>query len=219
MTKGGRILVIESDEALAAEEAAALEEAGYTVVRTDDALDGLKKLYEAYPDLVIMARELPMVDGEDPCLRIRQASYLPILVIGSNEGAAETLELGADAYMTKPPSLSELVARVHSLLRRKPRPDPPRDNPKREIENDPPDNGNGANYLTATEFRLASCLLFNRGKLLGYPRLISDVWGGKEVTLDTLHFYIRRLRAKLANLNIFGIRGVGYYLSGENQAP
>ena len=56
---------------------------------TTDALDGLNKLYEVYPDLIIVERELPMVSGEDPCLRIRQASYLPIIVLGSREEAAE----------------------------------------------------------------------------------------------------------------------------------
>ena len=209
-----RILVIEKDEALAVKAAAALEEAGFEVVRTTDALEGLKKLYEAYPDLIIVARELPKVDGEDPCLRIRQASYLPIIVLGSNEEAAEMLELGADAYMTKPPSLSELVARVRSLLRRKPRYDPPGDNPELEIKSRLTKEGNGSNDLTPTEFRLASCLLLNKGRLLGYPRLISEVWGGKKVSLDTLHFYMRRLRSKLANVSIFGLRGVGYCFSG-----
>lgn len=197
-----------------------MEEAGYKVVKVADALDGLKKLYEAYPDLIIMARELPMVNGEDPCLRIRQASYLPIIVLGSNEEAAEMLELGADAYMTKPPSLRELVARVRTLLRRKPRSDPPGDTPKLEIENRLPKGGNGSNGLTRTEFRLASCLLLNKGRLLGYPQLISEVWGEKKVSLDTLHFYMRRLRQKLANISIFGLRGVGYCLSGDgSQAP
>ena len=207
--------------------AVALEEAGYTVEKTSDTLDGLKRLYEDYPDLVIVARELPMVGGEDPCLRIRQASYLPIIVLGSGstDETAEMLELGADAYMMKPPSLIELVARVHSLLRRKPWFDPTGGEHKLEIDASLSKGGNGGNGgnesnesdgLTATEYRLVSCLLFNRGILLGYQRLLNEVWGGKKVTLDTLHFYIRRLRAKLANLNIFGIRGVGYCLPGDS---
>ena len=67
----------------------ALEEAGYNVTRAINALDGLKRIYEAYPDLIIMARELPMINGEDPCIRVRQASYLPIIVLGGGEEASE----------------------------------------------------------------------------------------------------------------------------------
>ena len=118
------VLVIEKDEALAEKEAVALEEAGYNVVRVADAIDGLRKVYEVRPDLIVAARELPMVNGEDACLRIRQACYLPILVLGNEEEAVETLELGVDAYLTTPLSLSELVARVHALLRRKMGPHP-----------------------------------------------------------------------------------------------
>jgi len=217
--KRRRILVIEQDEALAVEAAAALEEAGYEVATVGDALEGIKKLYEAYPDLIIVNTGLPMVNGEDSFLRIRQASYLPIIVLGSEEEMADMLELGADACMVKPPSLIELVARVHSLLRRKPRYEPPADIPGLGIESHLDNGGNGSNGLTPTEYRLASCLVLNRGRLLEYPRLISEVWGGKEVSRYTLHFYVRRLRSKLANVNIFGVRGVGYCLSGDGGAP
>jgi DNA-binding response OmpR family regulator len=102
-----------------------LAEAGYDVVTATDAIDGLRKVYEVRPDLIIAGRELPMINGEDACLKIRQASYLPILVLGSEEEAVETLELGIDAFLTKPPSTNELVARVRALLRRKMGPHPP----------------------------------------------------------------------------------------------
>lgn len=82
-----------------------------------------------------MARELPMLGREDPCLRIRQASYLPIIVLGSEEYEAETLEIVADVYMAKPPSLIELVARVKALLRRIQK-------DKLQGDNHKPDNGN-----------------------------------------------------------------------------
>jgi len=159
-----------------------------------------------------------MVDGEDPCLRIRQACYLPIIVLGNREEAAEMLEFVADAYMAKPLSLSELVARVHALLRRKPKRDPLRSNPKLEIDNRLDNGGDGSNGLTHTEFRLASCLVINRGRLLDYPRLISEVWGRKEISRGTLHFYMRRLRQKLQGYipcHIVNCRGVGYRLEGK----
>jgi len=208
-------------------EAAALEEVGYNVIRAVDALDGLKKLYEEYPDLIIMARELSMVNGEDPCLRIRQACYLPIIALGSKEDAVEILELGADAYITKPPNLRELVARVQALLRRKLGHNLPRGNPDLETRNLPAKEENSSNGLTRTEFRLASCLMLNRGRLLGHRQIISEVWGGKKVNLDTLHFYIRRLRQKLQGYplgRIVNLRGVGYWweerqISNRNATP
>lgn len=67
-----------------------------------------------------------MLGREDFCLRIRQASYIPIIALGNEKDSMETLELGADAYMVRPPSIVELVARVNSLLRRKQR-DRPQD--------------------------------------------------------------------------------------------
>jgi len=118
------VLVIDKDEVLVEKAAVVLEEAGYDVVTATDTIDGLKKVYEVRPDLIIAARELPMVNGEDACLKIRQASYLPILVLGSEEEAVETLELGVDAFLTKPLSTNELVARVRALLRRKMGPHP-----------------------------------------------------------------------------------------------
>ena len=215
--RSGRILVIEQDEALALEVGAALEEAGYTVVKTRDAYDGLKKLYEGYPDLIILARELPMVAGEDPCLRVRQACYLPIIVLGSDDSACEMLDLGADAYMAKPPGLNELVARVNSLLRRKQKYSLLEANLRLEIGNGEEEGGDGANAMTPVELRLASCLVINKGKLLEYSQLISEVWAKKGVSVDTLHFYIRGLRKKLQSLfpnrvDIIGRRGVGYRL-------
>ena len=166
-----------------------------------------------------MARELPMMNGEEPYFRIRQASYLPIIVLGSEEEAAEMLELGADAYITKPPNLSELVARVHSLLRRKPKDDPPGGNPEPHTKNYPTKEGKDLNGLTPTEFRLASCLILNKDRLFGYRQLAAEVWGGKTVTIDNLHFYMRRLRHKLANGSIFMVRGVGYCFSDTANAP
>ena len=183
-----------------------------------DALDGLKKLYEVHPDLAIVSKELPMVNEEDPCLRLRQASYLPIIVLGNQEEAAEVLELGVDAYMMKPPSLIELVARVNSLLRRKPRVGPPGGNPAPEVKNYLIEEGVDLNGLTPTEFRLASCLALKKGRLVDYPHIISEVWGGREVSRDTLHFHMRRLQRQLANVGIFMLRGEGYIFSDADKS-
>ncbi len=214
-----RILLIEKDSASAAKIAAALQEAGLEVLKASDALGGLRKLYEAHPDVVIMTRELPMLNGEEPYLRIRQASYLPIIVLGNEGEALEILELGADVFMVKPPSLNELVARVHSLLRRKPKGGSPGGNCVSPVNNYSDQAEKGSSRLTSTELRLASCLTLNKGRLLSYRQLVTEVWGGKSVSMDNLHFYMRRLRRKLVNSSIIMLRGIGYCLSDAAKAP
>lgn len=211
--KKALVLVVEKDRALAAEAAAALREAGYEVAEAADGADGLKKIYETNPDVIIASTDLPPVDGADACECIRQASYLPFIVLGSREEVARLLELGADAGIVNPPSGREMVARVHALLKRK--------------GNGGSGGGRGietylqadadAGGLSPTERRLGRCLLTNEGRLLGYPQLIREVWGGKKVSVDTLHCYIRRLRRKLANFKIAGVRGIGYGFSGGSR--
>lgn len=203
--------------ALVAAAAGALREAGFEVAVAADAADGLKKIYQIRPDVVITSTDLPPVNGEDACQRLRQASYLPLIAIGSREQVVEMLELGMDACMVWPPSGREVVARVQALLRRRGSDDPPESMAGPGIERYLPGRGNGTNGLTPTECRLGSCLLSHEGRLLDYPQLITEVWGGKEVSRATLHFYIRRLRRKLADFNIFGVRGVGYGFFGDGQ--
>lgn len=113
------ILVIEKNKAVLKEVVTALKKAGYSVVSASNAQEGMSRLCETTPDVIVMTRELPLVNGEEPCLRVRQATYVPLLIMGNEEEAVDTLELGADAYMTEPPDLRELVARVRALLRRK----------------------------------------------------------------------------------------------------
>ena len=211
------VLIVEKDEVLRLKAAGALEAAGYEVAMAADTMEGIKQLYETRPDLIVVAQELTMEDGEDAYLRIRQASYLPIIVVGGRGGAAEMLESGADAYVIRPLSLGELVARVRALLRRKPGPGPPGGSDVGEIQERPRGNGeDDLNGLTPTESRLSSCLLYNRGRLLGYSEIIKQVWGNKKVSLDNLHFYMRRLRQKLFNGGISMFRGAGYCYSGDS---
>jgi DNA-binding response OmpR family regulator len=215
------VLIIEKDELVGIMLARALEAAGYEVIRAQDAREGLMKLYESYPDIIIINRGIPEIFGEDAFVRVRQASYLPLIVLGNSDDAAESLEMGADAFMTYPPSLRELVARVRNLLNRKLKSDNKNGGTGMNIDtlknNPPTQDDNSLGYLTATEFRLASCLVLNKDKLIDYSRLIREVWEGKKVTRDTLHYYMRSLRRKLQSffynpIRIINYRGVGYRL-------
>ena len=121
-----RILVVEQDKEVLAEVEAALKEAGYEVATATTPWEGLARLCEVHPDLIIADTDLPMVNGEEALLRMRQASYVLIMALGHRDEAVDMLEFGADSFLTKPPRTWELVARVGSLLRRKcVDPDPP----------------------------------------------------------------------------------------------
>jgi two-component system response regulator ArlR len=160
-------------------------------------------------------------------MHIREVSYLPIIVLGNQEEAAESLELGADVFMTKPPSLRELVARVRSLLQRKSRFEGKKKPPGTSITNNSlnesapvQDKSDGLKYFTSTEFRLAKYLINNEGNFIDYSRIIRDVWDGNKVSIDTIHFYVRRLRKKLQALfpyqvDIINYRGIGYRLEEQ----
>ncbi len=117
--KRERILVIAADKYLASQLRETLHQAGYSVWRAIDEVEGLKKLHKTTPDLVVIERELLPTNREDPCWRIRQAAYVPIIAVGCDQDATEMLESGADAHMSNPPNLRELTARVRALLRRK----------------------------------------------------------------------------------------------------
>ncbi len=208
------VLVVEKDRSSSSGAVEALREAGYEVVEAAGAAAGLKLIYEMRPDVVIASTDLPSVNGEDACLRLRQASYLPLIAIGRREEVVEMLELGADACIIRPPSGREVVARVNSLLKRRGDDDPGGAGPGRDSKTraDPDMKG-----LSPTESRLGKFLLSNEGRLLDYQRLIAGVWGGKEVSLDNVHYYVRHLRRKLSGLKIFGVRGVGYGCLGGSK--
>ena len=114
-----RILVIENDEELSNSISIALSDAGYTVITSVDAIEGLGELFKSYPDMIIMDSQLPKVSGDDALLRVHKVSFLPIIVIGRRDEIVECLENGADAFMAKPLGIRELVARVKNLLKRK----------------------------------------------------------------------------------------------------
>jgi two-component system response regulator ArlR len=172
-------------------------------------------LYEIHPDLIIMSSGLPAIKGEEATLRVRQASCLPMIMMGSRDEALDLLETGADAVLTRPPDQREMLARVYALLRRKQRPDPPDPDISLGTTARTGTRKSGTSGLTPTEFRLASCLWHNRGRMVTNSRLMEEAWGGKEINLETLHFYLRRLKRKLENFTITGERGMGFFMDED----
>jgi DNA-binding response OmpR family regulator len=210
--KNESILIVDNDTNVVLDKAPVLKKAGYNILITNDILYGMNKLYETNPDLLIVNQDLYKANKENPYIRVRRSSYVPIIVVGEEEKAAEMLELGADAYVVKPPDSSELIARIDSLMRRKRKMLQKQCGYEIEESKKFTQGKEKPQRLTPTECRLAKCLDLNTGQAMPNALIIREVWGGKKITAGTLHFHIRRLKSKLSNFQIFQLRGIGYYM-------
>ena len=116
-----KILIIEDEGSIADLERDYLERAGYTVLIENDGETGLDKALHENVDLVVLDLMLPGIDGFEICRRIRKEKNIPILIVSARKediDKIQGLDTGADDYMTKPFSPSELVARVKAHLSR-----------------------------------------------------------------------------------------------------
>ena len=205
-----KILVIDDDLILQQTIAENLRTLGYEVESASKAIDGLKKAYEIKPDLIILDVMLPGMDGWQTCQRFREMSNVPIMMLtalGTEDNVVKGLELGADDYLVKPVTLKELGARVKALLRRA----YSSNRSSSEISKIIQHEGlvidfdkhevmlNGKRIdLSPTEFKLLSCLVKHKGRVLPHDFLLKQVWGHEYTgELDHLRLYISYLRKKI----------------------
>lgn len=224
-----RVLVAEDDSALASFVRKGLEAEHYAV---DIASDGAEAQYmaEEYDyDLVILDLTLPQTDGLHVLKRVRaKKSGLPVLVLTARsrvEDRVKGLDLGADDYLTKPFSFSELSARVRALLRRGSRPAESilraEDLELNRVERTVKRAGRRIE-LTPKEFALLEYLMLNAGRRVTRTMIIEHVWNLSFDTMtNVVDVYINYLRKKVdegfGHKLIRTVRGVGYQLgSGED---
>ena len=229
------ILVVEDDPDIAELLRHYLERASHEVEVVTQGSDALPRVRERQPDLVILDRMLPGLDGLEICrlLRAQPATAdMPVMMVTARAEESDRivgLELGADDYITKPFSAKEVVARVNALLRRTSRgpsatPAPPvgRVLEYAEIRMDLEQHVVTASgrevRLTAKEFLLLQYFLEHRGRVLSRDLLLSDVWGyqytGGTRTVDV---HVRRLREKIPEIAgaIVTVKSLGYRFAAD----
>jgi two-component system, OmpR family, phosphate regulon response regulator PhoB len=204
-----------------------LEKEGFGVCEASDGEEALVQIAERKPDVVLLDWMLPLVSGIEVCRQIRrspQSRAVPIIMLtarGEEGDKIRGLNSGADDYITKPFSPSELVARVRAVIRRA-KPDTSDESltfadvamdlaAHRVVRSGRPI------HLGPTEFRLLRFLLEHPGRVFSRERLLDAVWG-HDVYVEprTVDVHIRRLRKALNGPQdvdiIRTVRSAGYAL-------
>jgi two-component system OmpR family response regulator len=224
-----KILVIEDDAALAEVLAYNLRKEGYGVESAADGEKGLEMTRREKPDLLILDLMLPGLNGLEICRLVRKDSKVPIIMLTARTLETDKvlgLDAGADDYVTKPFSVSELMARVRAALRRS----TPEDVPAvtkaftiGELSIDPARRtaslAGRALDLTPREFDLITFLARNRGLVFSREQLLEKVWGWSyQGDTKTIDVHISWLRRKIETdpespRYLLTVRGAGYRLA------
>lgn len=206
--QASHILVVEDEADFQTLYYAILGEHGYQVEIAGDGPTAIDVLMGSSPDLVILDWLLPGMDGLSVLRGIRRWTQIPILLVTSRTSQKDlvtALDAGADDYLTKPFQSDELLARIRALLRRG----------EGWLEVDTRSRYSSGGFsidfdsqqvwvagekvqLTPTEYQILAYLVHNRGQVLTYDQIVSEVWGGDPSKgRQDLFVHVSRLRRKL----------------------
>ena len=225
-----KLLVIEDETKLAEYLKKGLGEEGFVVDAAHNGIDGLHLATEQPYDLIILDGMLPGIDGLAVLAALRQSSQTPVLMLTARaqvEDRVKGLQAGADDYLVKPFSISELLARMRVSLRHRgttvhaaqtvyEQQQLRIDLNKYEVH-----KGGQAVRLTPTEFKLLARLVRQAGQVVTHRQLLWDVWGAEYIQhTHYLRLYMAQLRAKLEDNPtepklLLTEPGVGYRLFDE----
>ena len=227
-----KILVVDDERVMVKGIKFNLENEGYQVDTGSDGEEAVDKARTGQFDLIILDLMMPKIDGLQACMKIREFSNVPVIMLTAKGEDADKIigfECGADDYITKPFNILELKARIRALLRRAGAA------AQQQREADRLSRGaitldlaaraawrDGERVeLTAKEFDLMVLLMQNPGRVYSRENLLNLVWGYEYIgDYRTVDVHIRRLREKLepdpANPeHILTKWGVGYYLANS----
>jgi len=198
------VMIVDDDPAIRDSLSKELRAANYTTTAASDGDQGHALFQSQLPDLVLTDLAMPRADGFALISAIRASSHVPIIVLsvrGADADKVRALDLGADDFVTKPFSVTELLARIRAQLRRTSTPastvlnfpDLTIDLGRRHVIQD------GREIrLTPTEFSLLELLATNAGRPMFIEQIIARVWrSAPSTTADTVRVHMSSLRKKL----------------------
>jgi two-component system KDP operon response regulator KdpE len=227
------ILIVDDDNSIRKFLRVSIETQGYKCIDTDNGSNALMLAVSHNPDVMILDLGLPDMDGLDVIKKLRAISQLPIIIIsarGRDREKVEALDAGADDYITKPFSVTELLARIRVILRHISSSEitTSSENEQFEINNLVIDTNkhriwrnNEEIRLTPNEYKVLVLLAKNHGKVLTHRYITEKIWGGtSNDETQSLRVCMGNLRRKLGEdpaqpKYIITEIGVGYRLLDE----
>ena len=230
-----KVIIIDDDKELCFLMKKCVEKENYIAIIANSGAEGLRLASENRNEcsLIILDIMLPDLDGFQVLQKIRQTSNVPVLMLtakSNEEDKVSGLRMGADDYLTKPFSINELLARVHSVIRRYKQLNPVYDWDKDilQFKNMTIDNINRIVLvhdvqidLTVKEFNLLFFLASHKGIIFTKKQIYMQVWE-EEYAFDDSNImsFISKLRKKIEPdpehpIYILTVRGIGYRFNGE----
>ena len=222
------VLLVEDNEHIRRIYGSKLQSEGFKVTIAEDGEQGLIWAEVCAPDVILLDIMMPRLDGFGTCQRIREFSNVPIIMLtakGEEQDRVKGLDLGADDYLVKPFSATELLARVRAVLRRAQLPSEQgqerfftHENLKIDFARAEVWRDDQPVSLSATEYRLLLQFAHNIGKILTSEDLLTSVWGPEyKSDKEILWVSIARLRQKLEAdahnpRHIVTRSGLGYFM-------
>jgi two-component system KDP operon response regulator KdpE len=205
---GPKVLVVEDEQEIRRFLRVSLVGHGYRFLEAAAGKEGLLQAASQQPDLLILDLGLPDIDGLEVIAEVRQWSQVPIIILsarGQEDDKVKALDAGADDYLTKPFSVSELLARLRVALRHTAKgvndPGEPvfaLDRLRVDLSRRQVFVGDAEVHLTPIEYRLLTTMIKYAGKVITHRQLLKEVWGPDSV-LETqyLRVYMAQLRRKI----------------------
>ncbi len=198
-----RILIVDDERGIRRFLKVSLVSSGYTVFEAATGTDGLEKSVSSHPDVIILDLGLPDIDGIEVIREIRRRAKTPIIILSVREEISDkvaALDAGADDYLTKPFSVTELLARLNAVMRRLLPVDQEEIVRVGTLSMDVAKHlvmahGKQVN-LTPTEYDILKLLVLNAGKVITHKQIFQEIWNKSEDLDGVFHL----LRVTISNL-------------------